>query len=316
GDEAADAPETEHAERLVGELDAAPLGALPAAVAERGVRLRDVPCERQQQAERVLGGRQGVRLGRVGDDDAAARRRVDVDVVDADTGAADHLQVRRRGDHLRGDLRRRPDDQRVVAADDLVERRVEVDVDVELRAQQLDARVGDPLANENLHGQAATGLSNASNARGTAAPRSMSAPSSVSDSSIAARALAMSKTSNQPMWPIRKTLPLRWAWPGASVTPWRSRRWSRSVSASIPSGARIAVTTAELSSSGENSSSPIAFTPARAARPSRTWRSNACSSPSARISPSATSRLRISETAGVNAASSLSCAFLVARQSK
>src|SRR5581483_4247453 len=230
GDEAADAPETEHAERLVGELDAAPLGALPAAVAERGVRLRDVPCERQQQAERVLGGRQGVRLGRVGDDDAAARRRVDVDVVDADTGAADHLQVRRRGDHLRGDLRRRPDDQRVVAADDLVERRVEVDVDVELRAQQLDARVGDPLANENLHGQAATGLSNASNARGTAAPRSMSAPSSVSDSSIAARALAMSKTSNQPMWPIRKTLPLRWAWPGASVTPWRSRRWSRSVS--------------------------------------------------------------------------------------
>ena len=40
-------------------------------------------------------------------------------------------------------------------------------------------------------------------------------------------------------------------------------------------GARIAVTTAELSSSGEKSSRPIALMPARAARPRRTWRSNA-----------------------------------------
>ena len=79
----------------------------------------------------------------------------------------------------------------------------------------------------------------------------------------------------------------------------------------MPSGARTAVTTAAVSSSGEKSSSPIALMPARAARPSRTCRSNAASSPSSRIRPSATSRLRISDTAGVNAASSLSCAFLL-----
>ena len=39
----------------------------------------------------------------------------------------------------------------------------------------------------------------------------------------------MSKTSNQPMWPIRKIFPFRSPWPGASVTPCRSRRWRSSV---------------------------------------------------------------------------------------
>ena len=121
---------------------------------------------------------------------------------------------------------------------------------------------------------AVTGVSNASNARGTATPRSISAPSSISESSTAASAVAMSKTSNQPMCPIRKIFPFRCCWPGASVTPCRSRRWSSSSSLSIPSGARIAVTTAAVSSSGEKSSRPIAFTPARAARPRRMCRSN------------------------------------------
>src|SRR4051812_45569069 len=77
------------------------------------------------------------------------------------------------------------------------------------------------------------------------------------------------------MWPMRKTLPLSAPWPGASVMP----NWSRSVSTrspeSTPSGATIVVTTAERSSSGENSSRPIAFAPARAARPRRTWRADA-----------------------------------------
>ena len=92
----ADAAEAEHAERLAGELDAAPARALPAALLERGVRLRDVARERDEQADRVLGRRDDRRLGRVRDDDPAARRRLDVDVVDADARAADHLQPRRR----------------------------------------------------------------------------------------------------------------------------------------------------------------------------------------------------------------------------
>ena len=96
GDLLADPPEAEHAERLLRELDAAPLRALPAALLERRVRLRDVARERDEQADRVLGRRDDVRLGRVRDDDPAARRRLDVDVVDPHSRAADHLQVRRR----------------------------------------------------------------------------------------------------------------------------------------------------------------------------------------------------------------------------
>ena len=65
------------------------------------------------------------------------------------------------------------------------------------------------------------------------------------------------------------------------------------------------MTTALRSSSGEKSSSPIAFTPARAARPSRTWRSNAPRGPPRAGAPSATSRPATSETGGVNGASSL-----------
>ena len=50
----------------------------------------------------------------------------------------------------------------------------------------------------------------------------------------------------------------------------------------LPAGVRIAVTTAERSSSGEKSARPIAFAPSRHARPSAAWRANALSSPSSR----------------------------------
>ena len=145
----------------------------------------------------------------------------------------------------------------------------------------------------------------------------MSAPSSVSDSSTAASAAAMSKTSNQPMWPMRKIFPLSVALARRERDAVPVAQVAQELGAVDAVGRRAtAVTTADESSSGEKSSSPIALTPARVARPSRTWRSNAASSPSSRIIPSATSSPRISDTAGVKAASKTSCAFCVARQSK
>ena len=75
---------------------------LPAALLQRGVRLRDVARERDEEADRVLGRRDDVRLRRVRDDDSAPRRRVDVDVVDPDAGAADHLQPVAAVDQVRG----------------------------------------------------------------------------------------------------------------------------------------------------------------------------------------------------------------------
>src|SRR5207302_2092826 len=59
----ADAPEAEDAERLAGQLQAAVARPLPAALLERGMSLRDVAREREQQADRVLGGRGDRRLG-------------------------------------------------------------------------------------------------------------------------------------------------------------------------------------------------------------------------------------------------------------
>ena len=179
GDLTADPPEPEHAERLVGELDPAPLRPLPPAGRQRRVGLRDVAREREQQPDRVLGGRDDVRLGRVRHDDPAPGRGVDVHVVDADAGAADDLQPRRARDHIRRDLRRGTDDQALVTVDDLLERRVRVDVDLETLTKQVDARIRDLLTDEDAHRQTLTGVSNASNARATATPRSMSAPSSV-----------------------------------------------------------------------------------------------------------------------------------------
>ena len=108
-------------------------------------------------------------------------------------GAADHLQAVGALDQLGGQLRRRADHDRVVVADLLGEVAVAVDVDVEALAQELDARLGDRLADEDPRH---TGVcSKASSARVTATPRSISAPSSASPSSTAARAVVMSKTS-------------------------------------------------------------------------------------------------------------------------
>ena len=148
----ADPAEAEHAERLAAELDAAVRAPLPAALLERGVRLRDVARERDEEADRVLGGGDDRRLRRVRDDDPASGRGLDVDVVDADARAADHLEALGALDQLGGELRRRANDDRVVAADDLLERAVGVDVDVEARAQELDAGRGDLLADEDFHG--------------------------------------------------------------------------------------------------------------------------------------------------------------------
>jgi hypothetical protein len=112
----------------------------------------------------VLGGRQGVRARGVADDDAAAGRRRDVDVVDAGAGAADDLQAVGAGDQVGRDLGRAADDDRVVVGDvvgDLLGAPVQLDVDREVLGEQGDARGGDLLADEDAQvgaGQGARGV--------------------------------------------------------------------------------------------------------------------------------------------------------------
>ena len=187
-----DPPEPDDPEGLPCQLDAAPARAFPATLLERGVCLGDVAREGDDQADRLLRRRDDRGLGRVRDDDPAAGRGVDVDVVDPDPSPADHLQRARALDHLTSHPRRRADHDPVVALDDLVERRVEVDVDVEPAAQELDPRVGDRLANEDAHGYAVATEPNASYAAGAARPGSTSAPAASSSVSTAASAPARS----------------------------------------------------------------------------------------------------------------------------
>ena len=191
----ADPAEPEHAERLAGELQAAVPGALPAPLLQRRVRLRDVPREREQQPDRVLRRRDDRRLGRIGDDDASPRCRLDVDVVDPDSRSPDHLQPVGSSDQVGVELGRRADDDRVVVPDLSGQVAVRVDVDVEPLAEELDSGLGDRFPNENPGPGHAGRCSYVSSARVTAMPRSMSAPASASASSMPASAVVMSKMS-------------------------------------------------------------------------------------------------------------------------
>ena len=130
-DLAADPSESEHAERLPGELDSREARPIPRSGRERSVRLRDVPGEREEERDRMLGGGVDGRLGGVRDDDPAAGRRLDVDVVDADACPSDHLEAICALDERRVDRRRRADDDRVEVADDRGEIRLRVLDDVE-----------------------------------------------------------------------------------------------------------------------------------------------------------------------------------------
>ena len=97
GHELADLAEAEDPERLLVQLDAGELRALPRAAGQRRVRLGNVARQRQQQRHRVLGGGDHVRLRRVGDDDPALGGGIDVDVVDPHARPGRRRAAARRG---------------------------------------------------------------------------------------------------------------------------------------------------------------------------------------------------------------------------
>ena len=144
-----DPPEAEDAERLAGDLDPGEPRAIPGAGLERGMRLRNVAHEREHECDRMLGRGVDRRLRGVRHDDPASRGCLDVDVVDADSGAPDDPESCRALDERRVERRRRADDDRVEVADDLREVGLAVLDDVEAASQQLEARFCDRLADEN-----------------------------------------------------------------------------------------------------------------------------------------------------------------------
>src|SRR3990172_9136715 len=148
----ADAAEAEEPQRLAAQLDAEEARAVPAAFAQGGVRLGYVAGEAEHEGDRVLGGGDGVRLRRVDAGHAATGRRVDVDVVDADAGAADDLEVAPGVEDGGGDARLAAHDEALIAgngAQQLAGREAEAYVNVGAAPQDIEAVLGDRVGDED-----------------------------------------------------------------------------------------------------------------------------------------------------------------------
>jgi hypothetical protein len=177
GDERSDAPEPDDRERLLVELGAGELAALPLARLQGSVGLRDHARLGHEQSPGVFGGRHHVGGRRVAYDDAALGGSRHVHVVDADARTADDLELARRLDHGTRRPRRRTYDERVVVADHVDElglRQARIDVDLVGLAQLVDAGIGDLVRDQYLHRHRAHSPMKTASAAMMPAPRSKS----------------------------------------------------------------------------------------------------------------------------------------------
>ena len=156
GDDRTDIAAADDAERLGGDLDAHEAVLLPLAGLRRSIGRRNFTRQRQHQGDRVFGGGDRIAERRVHHDDALGRRRRDFDIVDADAGAADHLEPCRFFENLGGRLGRRANGEAVVIADDLrklvlvlAEVRLEIDVDAAI-LEYLDGGGRQGVGDENF----------------------------------------------------------------------------------------------------------------------------------------------------------------------
>ena len=101
---AADAAHAQHAECLAVKFDAFERLAVPFAGGHRAVGLRDIARECHHHREGQLAGGDRVAAGSVHDDHAVLCGGLDVDVVNADPGAADNFHLRRSLEQRLGDF--------------------------------------------------------------------------------------------------------------------------------------------------------------------------------------------------------------------
>ena len=131
-----DIARADNAKGLGRQFDTHEAGLFPLSRMGRGIGFGDLPGHGHHHRDRVLGRRDRVPERGVHDDNATFRRGGDVDIVDADPGAADHLEVRGCGKHLVRNLGRGPDGKTVIVGDRgkqtilvLTQGRVESDID-------------------------------------------------------------------------------------------------------------------------------------------------------------------------------------------
>jgi hypothetical protein len=115
------------------------------------VRLRDVAGLGQQQSHGVLGRRDDVALRRVDHHHPPTGCRLDIDVVEPDARSADHDQLIGNLQDLRGDLRRRPNDQALCTAN-VGRKCVEIETDIDIvpgGAQAIEPAFSDFFGNKD-----------------------------------------------------------------------------------------------------------------------------------------------------------------------
>jgi hypothetical protein len=121
GDDRADIARPDQPQRLGRELHAHEAVLLPLARLGGRVGLGQLAGKREHQRDGVLGGGDGIAERRVHHHHTLRGRGRNINIVDADAGAADHLQVRGSVQDVARDLGRGADREAVIAADDLLE---------------------------------------------------------------------------------------------------------------------------------------------------------------------------------------------------
>ena len=118
-DDPADIAKPDHAQGLARNFNPGELRALPFATYQRRIGLRDMPRQRKQQGDGMLGRRGIVPARAIHHHNAATRGCRHIHIVDTDPGATNHLEPRARIDHLGGDARPAANHQPVIVGDDL-----------------------------------------------------------------------------------------------------------------------------------------------------------------------------------------------------
>src|SRR5215813_1239651 len=157
GDDLADVAQADYAQSLPGELRAHEALLVPFAGLELRMRLRDFARQRHHQRDGVFGRGHTVAAGGVHHDYAARGRGGNVNVVHARAGAAYDFELVGGADDLGGDFGFAADDQGVVTADDLfqlfqLQTRVDVNLKLLGRSEQVHADFGKVIADQNFHG--------------------------------------------------------------------------------------------------------------------------------------------------------------------
>src|ERR1700730_10275526 len=139
GDDRPDSAAAYDAEHLAGDLDTHKAVLFPFAGLGRQIGLGNLAGKREHQCDRMFGGGDRIAKRRIHHDNALRGGGRNVDVVDADSRAADHFQPLRALEKFGGDLRRRANGKAIEPADDsgelvlvLAEPRLKIGLDAAL----------------------------------------------------------------------------------------------------------------------------------------------------------------------------------------